>query len=49
MNNLSKRILMNDLYLIGLVFARYTAIGSGIGFGLFLAMLFVGAIKWVSQ
>ena len=47
MNNLSKRILANDAYLVALVFARYTAIGAGIGFGLFLAMLFVGFVKWV--
>ena len=46
--NLTTRILLRDLYLVLLVFLRWTATGLGLGVGFFLAAVLLGIFKRVA-
>ena len=47
MNNLTRRVIALDAYLVGLVFFRWLATGLGLGIGLFIAAVLIGIVKGV--
>lgn len=47
MNNLTRRTLQLDAYLVGLVFFRWLATGLGLGIGLFISAVLIGIVKRV--
>jgi len=46
-NNLTRRVIALDAYLVVLVFFCWLAIGLGLGIGLFIAAVLIGIVKRV--